>query len=142
MPSFAITSVQVVTSATRAKRNVDGLPTYPGWRGIGAKIRDVIGAEKAADALRLSLYATLVQADGRLFPPLASAFQAIRLRQKAEAFAEELRRRSGVRPALPTAGAAAPQGSNAEFDDDTDEGAAEGAAGPSPSDDDDPPTFL
>ena len=88
---------------------VDGLPTFPGWKGIGSRIRDLLGPEKLADNSRVALLATLAQADPRLFPPQPSAFQQIRLRVKVEQIAEELRRRRGiVAPPAPLEAAAPP----------------------------------
>ena len=101
---------------------VDALPTFPGWKGIGARIRDLLAAEKPAESTRLSIYASLLQADSRLFPPLASAFQAIRLSQKVEAIVEEARRRAG-------GGAIAAPALDAD-------------GGESDVDEDEPPTFL
>ncbi len=112
----------------KAPAEVEGLPIYPGWKGVGNRIREAIGVEKPADALRLALCSMLLQADTRLFPPHASAYQALRLRQKVEAFAQELRRRHGA-----AGGGAPPQdardGAGRPGEDDSD-------------DDDDPPTFL
>jgi len=131
-------------TAWKAPNEVDGLPTFPGWKGVGNRIREAIGPDKQPEALRLSLASTLAQADARLFPPLASAYGAIRLRQKVAAFIDELRRRHGVRAGAPTG---APDG-GAEFDegdddekDDGDHGSAESGRAPSDQDDD-PPTFL
>jgi hypothetical protein len=94
----------------RPPAEVDGLPTFPGWKGIGSRIRDLLGPEKLADNSRVALLATLAQADPRLFPPQPSAFQQIRLRTKVEQIAEELRRRRGVTApaAVENPGTAAP----------------------------------
>ncbi len=108
---------------------VDGLPTFPGWKGIGTRIREAIGSDRAVDATRLSILASLVQVDGRLFPPHASAYQAIRLRNKVALFAEELRRRHGVGVAAGSAGHA------------PDAGFGPDAGGDEGDDDDDPPSF-
>lgn len=118
----------------KAPAEVEGLPTYPGWRGVGNKVREAIGVEKPAEALRLALCAALQQADLRLFPPHASAYQSLRLRQKAEQFAEELRRRHGVRATVAAGGAPPPGPARNEpvdelADGDDDEG-------------DDPPRFV
>lgn len=118
----------------KAPAEVDGLPTYPGWRGVGNKVREAIGIEKPAEALRLALCAALLQADLRLFPPHASAYQSLRLRQKAEQCAEELRRRHGVRAMVAAGGTPPPAAARNEpvadlADGDDDEG-------------DDPPRFV
>jgi hypothetical protein len=82
----------------KAPAEVDGLPTFPGWKGIGTRIRDTLGTEKPAENTRLSVLATLSQADLRLFPPHASGYQAIRLRQRVGSAMDELRRRFGAPP--------------------------------------------
>jgi hypothetical protein len=147
-------------TAWKAPNEVDGLPTFPGWKGVGNRIREAIGPDKQPEALRLSLATALANADARLFPPLASAYGTIRLRQKVAAFLDELRRRHGVRGGAP-AGAAdhgPDRGGDGAFeadgdDDDGDDGPADGpsngpANGPRPggrapaAGDDDPPTFL
>ncbi|MBL8843865.1 MAG: DUF362 domain-containing protein [Planctomycetes bacterium] len=119
----------------KAPAEVDGLPTYPGWRGVGNKIREAIGVEKPAEALRLALCAALLQADLRLFPPHASAYQSLRLRQKAEQFAEELRRRHGVRATVAAGGAPPPGPARNEPVDDL-------ADGDDDDEGDDPPRFV
>jgi hypothetical protein len=84
----------------RPPTEVEGLPQFPGWKGIGTKIRDAFGADKLVENTRVGLYATLSQVDGRLFSPQPSAFQLIRLRLKVEQWVDDLRRRKG----LPAAG--------------------------------------
>jgi hypothetical protein len=114
----------------RPPAEVEGLPQYPGWKGIGTKIRDAFGADKFAENTRLGLFTALSQADGRLFSPQPSAFQQIRLRQKVEQWVDDLRRRRGLAPAgLPVtssdaAGAAGASGSSGAA------GAAPGAPPP------------
>ncbi len=84
----------------RPPTEVEGLPQFPGWKGIGTKIRDAFGADKLVENTRVGLYATLSQVDGRLFSPQPSAYQLIRLRVKVEQWVDDLRRRKG----LPAAG--------------------------------------
>jgi len=94
---------------------VDALPAFPGWSGIGTRIRDALADGKPAERTRLSLLASLSQADGRLFPPLASGWQAIRLGDSVDTMLEEVRRRRGAA----VGAAAAPE--RAEGDDDAGE---------------------
>jgi hypothetical protein len=114
-------------AAWKPPAEVDALPTFPGWKGIGSRIRGLIGADKVVEGTRLGILAALAQADGRLFPPLASGWQALRLRQKVETFVDELRRRHGVAVAA-SSGPSAP--ASPEFEDESDEG-----------DDEEPPRF-
>jgi hypothetical protein len=109
-------------TAWKAPAEVDALPLFPGWKGIGARIREALAGEKATECTRLSLLASLSQADPRLFPPLASGWQAIRLRQKVEALIEELRRRRGAAVAAPAQSA----GIDADDEQDDDEGGPPG----------------
>ncbi len=91
------------TTGWKPPAEVDALPVFPGWKGIGARVRELLAAEKPAESTRLSLSASLTQVDSRLFPPQASAWQAIRMRQKVEAMIDELRRRRGAAVGAPAA---------------------------------------
>jgi hypothetical protein len=115
------------TTGWKPPAEVDALPTFPGWKGIGARIREVLAPEKAAEATRLGVAASLSQADSRLFPPLASAWQTIRLNQKVENLVDELRRRRGGGTA-PVGAATGPQPDASDEADGMDE--------------DEPPSFL
>jgi hypothetical protein len=101
-PSTDPIFLQKLRKATgwRPPTEVEGLPQFPGWKGIGTKIRYAFGADKLVENTRVGLYATLSQVDGRLFSPQPSAFQLIRLRVKVEQWVDDLRRRKG----LPAAG--------------------------------------
>ncbi|MBM4015774.1 MAG: DUF362 domain-containing protein [Planctomycetes bacterium] len=122
----------------KAPSEADALPTYVGWKGVGARIRELLGADKPLDCLRLSLLSSLAEADPRLFPPLASAWFTIRLRQKVAAFVEELRRRHGGTGGAIGGGTGgmAPAATAADLFDGDDDG-----TGTDAPDDDDPPTF-
>ncbi|MSR45453.1 MAG: hypothetical protein EXS13_00015 [Planctomycetes bacterium] len=123
----------------KSPAEAEALPTYPGWRGVGNRIREAIGADKPVDAVRLALFTAVQQADPRLFPPIASAYGAIRLRQKVEVYVDELRRRHGVRAgAVVGTARASPISAAAHPQDESDDGQAGGAA---LDDDGDPPTF-
>jgi hypothetical protein len=109
------------TTGWKPPAEVEALPTFPGWRGVGARVRGLLSSEKPAEATRLGVLASLRQADARLFPPLASAWQTVRLEQRVEGVVEELRRRHASAVSAPV--------------------------GPEPPDEDDgdenePPTFL
>jgi hypothetical protein len=91
----------------RPPAEVDGLPQYPGWAGLGVRIRDALGADKMVENTRVAVAAALSQADPRVFPPQPSAYQALRLRQKVEQWIDDLRRRKGLPPpSAPDAGVA------------------------------------
>jgi hypothetical protein len=125
----------------KAPAESEALPTFRGWRGVGAKIREVLGADKPSENLRLALLGSLQDADARLFPPLASAWFAIRLRQKVAAFVEETRRRLGVGGGgVEFAGGPPEESSSMAEGDGGDDGNDDGD-GPDLPDDDDPPTF-
>jgi hypothetical protein len=116
-PSADPIFLQKLRKATgwRPPTEVEGLPQFPGWKGIGTKIRDAFGADKLVENTRVGLYATLSQVDGRLFSPQPSAFQLIRLRAKVEQWVDDLRRRKGLPAAgvpvfAPDAGAAGAAG--------------------------------
>jgi hypothetical protein len=118
------------TTGWKPVAEVDALPAFPGWKGIGTRIRDLLGTEKPAENTRLSIFTSLTQVDGRLFPPHASAWQAIRLRQKVDALIDELRRRSGGAPVAATANGGGP-----------DHFGRGGGGGDADEADDEPPSF-
>ena len=74
----------------RPPEEVNDLPLHPGWRSLGAQIRNVLDLDRPVEVARYGLLQSVSQKDGRIFPSQPGGYQQVRLRQQVKKYLKEV----------------------------------------------------